>query len=81
MTIRALVVLKRKHLETPVGFNGGVQRNKHAPHVRIQDPILVPVINKSMFMRHRLDWPDDKMILRSTHNTTEENKSGTYQYP
>ena len=24
MTIRAHVVLKRKHLETPVGFNGGV---------------------------------------------------------
>ena len=49
MTMKAHVVLKRKHLETPVGFNGGVQRDKHAPHIRIQDPILVPVIHKSMY--------------------------------
>ena len=46
---------KKKYLETPVGFNGGVQRDKHAPHIRIQDPILVPVIDKFMYMRHRLD--------------------------
>ena len=69
MTIRAHVVLKRKHLQTPVGFNRGVQCDKHAPHVRIQDPILVPVIHKFMFMRHRLDEPDDKMISSDPHST------------